>query len=244
MHLIALHLGYTLMLAALAVRDILWLRSILVCAQVSLIFYSLSVGNTAVALWNAVFILINLVQVVLILRERRPILIPEDVRDLYQATFSAMSTREFLYFWEMGTKKRRDDFLIQEGSRQDHLLFLLDGTVEILKNGKVIASLGRGKFVSEMSFLTGEPASATVRGKGTVSFIAWSAEKIRSLESLNPSLYTKVQGILSRDLIDKIRSTSREHATRVVEPRARQRADQGAEAAGAGSGLRVPASGG
>ena len=99
---VLLHLGYILMLIALVVRDMLWLRSILICAQISLVFYALLQGNQPVAFWNFIFVGINAFQVIRILRERKPIEVDADLLDLYKSTFHSMTPREFLYFWGMG----------------------------------------------------------------------------------------------------------------------------------------------
>lgn len=61
---ILVNLGYIFMLAALTVRDILWLRILLVSAQLSLFSYGLITSNTPVAFWNALFFVINSYQVV------------------------------------------------------------------------------------------------------------------------------------------------------------------------------------
>lgn len=209
MNHLLLHLGYILMLIALAVRDILWLRSILIGAQVSLICYALLQGNHVVAFWNFVFIGINTIQVLRIIRERKPIKIGEELIDLYKGTFSSMTTREFLFFWGMGQiKEDKDGLLISQGETQQELLLLLSGTVDVVKDGMAIAQLSRGHFISEMSLITGEPASATISYSGEITFIAWNREKLDNLEKLNPQLSIKIQGILSKDLVNKIKSAS------------------------------------
>ena len=61
--------GYFLMLSALLVRDILWLRAILIAAQISLFSYALLSANQSAAFWNGLFVLINTVQVIRLIRE-------------------------------------------------------------------------------------------------------------------------------------------------------------------------------
>ncbi|GAB4376922.1 MAG: hypothetical protein Kow0042_23810 [Calditrichia bacterium] len=204
-----LNVGYALMLVALAVHDILWLRSILIAAQLSLFSYAIAAGNTNVAFWNFLFFCINIWQIIRLLKERQSIELPGELQDLYQNVFSAMRKREFLYFWHMGSiKSVRDVFLIRQGHHQSELSLILQGTVEVIKNGKVIARLSRGSFIAEMSYLTGEPASADVRASEEVQYISWKQEKLRGLNKLNPDLLIKIQNILGRDLADKIKVAS------------------------------------
>ncbi|GAB4335450.1 MAG: hypothetical protein Kow0037_15310 [Calditrichia bacterium] len=203
------HIGYALMLLALAVRDFFWLRAIFICAQISLIIYGLEVGSRPVVMWNSLFLAVNSFQLWKLFLQRRPIQLPDEMADLYESVFHNMSRREFLYFWNMGHRANAyNRTLIRQGQKQNQLLLLLKGQVRVEKNGKTIARLGRGSFVAEMSFLTGEPASADVRVDEKIEYMAWQQEKLRHLNQLNPSLYIKLQNILGKDLADKIKAAS------------------------------------
>ncbi len=197
------------MLAALTVRDILWLRSLLVSAQLSLFSYGIISGNIPVAFWNALFFVINTYQVVRLIQQRRPIDLPEDLIDLYENIFPTMRRREFLYFWQMGNiHELKHKKLISKGENQKNLLLILSGEVEVKSTGKLIAKLSRGSFVAEMSFLTGEPATADVFVPEKASYISWNQQKLRSLEQLNPDLLIKIQNILGKDLTSKLKKDS------------------------------------
>lgn len=210
LELILVHGGYALMLVALLARDILWLRATLIVAQTLLGWYGFHAGIAAVAFWNFIFVGINIVRAISLLAERRPIRLPRDQELIYQQLFASMSRREFLYLWEMGDPREYDGRqLIRDGEKQKELVLLLDGEVVVRKDGKDLARLGRGKFVAEMSFVTGEPASADVIATGKVRCLAWPQEKIQSLEQLNPVLLIKLQKILARDLSGKVRAANR-----------------------------------
>lgn len=206
---VLVNIGYVFMLAALTVRDILWLRSLLVSAQLSLFSYGIISGNVPVAFWNALFFLINSYQVVRLIQQRRPIDLPEDLLDLYKNIFSSMRRREFLYFWQMGNiHELKHKKIISKGENQKNLLLILSGEVEVKSTGKLIAKLSRGSFVAEMSFLTGEPATADVFVPKEASYISWNQQKLRSLEQLNPDLLIKIQNILGKDLTSKLKKDS------------------------------------
>ncbi len=203
------NIGYTLGLIALTVKDVLWLRSILMLSQLSLFSYALLMSNANVACWNILFFTINSIQVVRLARERRPLVLPEEIQDLYEHLFRDMTPREFLYFWSTGhAEEVQDELLIREGGRMDKISLILTGRVNVLKNGAVIAELTRGSFLAEMSFLTGEPASADVQALGAVRYICWDQEKLRGLKQLNPVLLIKIQHILGKDLAGKVKASS------------------------------------
>jgi voltage-gated potassium channel len=129
---------------------------------------------------------------------------------LYRQLFASMSRREFLLLWEMGDPRLYNgQQLVREGEKQAELVLLLDGEVSVRKGGHEIARLGRGTFVAEMSFVTGEPASADVIADGAVRCLAWPQEKLHHLERLNPALLVKLQKILARDLSGKVKAANR-----------------------------------
>ena len=76
--LLLINLGYALMLVALLMRDILWLRIILIVAQSTLGIYGLMIHNAPVAAWNFIFVGLNVARAVRLLGERRPIHLPRD----------------------------------------------------------------------------------------------------------------------------------------------------------------------
>ena len=204
---IILNLGYALTFIALAIREVFWLRITLTAAQVSLFTYHYYYAdNQSAAFWTAVFIIVNTYNIVKIIIDRRPKIIPDEIRDLYEGIFSNLTTREFLYFWNMGRiRSVTDDFLINSGEKQNNLLLVLSGTANVEVNGKPIASLNRGAFIAEISFLTGEPASADVNATGELIFIAWRSERLKNMQQENPSFWMKLQHALSEDLIKKVK---------------------------------------
>lgn len=203
------HIGYALMLIALLARDILWLRGILVISQSVLACYAWYRGVLPIAFWNVVFVCINLVWVVRILRERAAVVLPEHLRALHARHFAALAPPEFLRFWSWAEKRvLRDAALIAEGSRPDALYFLLRGEAAILHGDKPVTRCGAGHFVGEMSLLTGEPATADVRCVGEVELMRWPAEQLRELRGRNAVLWSKLQSAIGHDLVEKIRLAS------------------------------------
>lgn len=198
------------MLMAFVVHDILWLRVILISAQLSLVSYGVTTETMPVIFWNTLFVLINSVQVVRLIRARQPIDLPSDMVDIYEKYFKVMRRREFLYFWNMGTiHKVSDTLIIKQGEHQKDVALILSGLVEIVKDGKHITELTRGSFIAEMSFLTGKPASADVYARGTIRYISWNQKKLKDSEKLNPHLLIKLHTVLGKDLTDKVKIASK-----------------------------------
>ena len=194
---------------ALLVRDVLWLRGILMISQTLMISFSIVSSRDYITFWNGVFFTINTVQVIRLLLERRPIVLPPELEEIYNRVFSVMEKREFLYFWNTGKIfKVENDFLCEEGKVPQELMLIFKGEVSVMKNKKEVVKLQKGAFVAEMSFMTGEGATADVKAIGDVEFIAWDSEKLANLKLANPDLMIKIQVILGKDLTEKLKQRS------------------------------------
>ena len=203
------NIAYALMLVALGVRNILWLRIILVSAQITFIVYGITAPNLTILIWNSIFLTINAVQSIILIKRRRPIDLPAEIEDLHENKFSDMSKRDFLYFWQIGKiVDFNNRIIIRDGEHQNRLLLILKGEARVLKKKKEIAVLSRGDFIAEMSFLTQKPAFADVKTDTHLSCIEWEKENLGNLEKLNPALWSKLQRTLSKDLITKVKKSS------------------------------------
>jgi len=195
------HIGYSLMLLALLARDVLWLRGLLVVAQANLCLYSYFRGIESIAAWNAVFVLINTVWVIRILRERRAVLLPPELEQIRLRHFLALDPPDFLRLWRMGQRQTLSDApLTSQGEAVPALYFLLRGTVAVRQAGREVVRLGAGDFVAEMSLLTGALAE--------VELMRWPAEGLRQLRARNAALWARIQSVLGHDLVAKIQRAS------------------------------------
>ena len=203
------HVGYALMLCALLARDILWLRLLLVGAQSLIAAYALAHEVVAIGAWNALFVLINSVWVVLILRERRAVRLPDEMRALHERYFAALTPPEFLRLWGWAREESCDAaVLTRDGERPRALYFLLEGSVSVRKNDQELARLGRGAFVGEMSLLTGGVATADSVALGRVVARIWPVSRLQMLRTRDPGLWTRVQSVLGRDIVEKIQRSA------------------------------------
>lgn len=204
-----INVGYALTLVGLLMRDILWLRVSLILGQGLLGVYGVHESNPSMAAWNFTFVAINVVRAIRLLLERRPIHLPRELETLYRQSFLMMKRRDFLCLWEMGAvREANGTTVIRSGERQSDLILLIEGDMSVRKDGREVARLVRGSFAAEMSFVSGEPASADVVADGRIRYVAWPQEKLRSLQQINPDLHSRLQAILARDLAHKVKAAS------------------------------------
>ncbi len=200
------HIGYVLMLAALVARDVLWLRAMMVAAQGVLGGYAWLMKVPAITLWNGLFVAINLAWVIRILHERRAVQLPADLAALYDRHFSAFTRAEFLRWWQTGRRERLTNRqLTWNGRRPEALYFLLGGRARVSRGGEDVVDLAPGQFVAEMSLITGDPANADVVTLGEADVIWWPTADLRAMQTAQPSLWARLQSVIGRDLVEKIR---------------------------------------
>ena len=85
-----INLAYIIFLVALVVRDVLWLRVIMTIASFSFVAYALLVGSASMIAWNVLFTGINIFQIILILRERRPVELSPDLEKVQPKLINAL----------------------------------------------------------------------------------------------------------------------------------------------------------
>tara|TARA_B110000014_G_C20108256_1_gene583225 strand:+ start:1574 stop:2221 length:648 start_codon:yes stop_codon:yes gene_type:complete len=204
------HLGYLFTFLALSVKDMLRLRVILAIAQILLGIYQFSALRFDVVIWNTIFTVVNIYHIIRIVNERKIVFIPDEIKDIYNDIFNDFTTKEFMNFWNLGEyKKSSDALLVKEGEKQKHLYLILKGNAIVKRNENILNTLKRGKFIAEMSLITNEPASANIYSNNNMEYIAWNQNELKHFQTSNKNLWIKLHNILSKDLIDKMKTTGK-----------------------------------
>ena len=92
--------------------------------------------------------------------------------------------------------------LILEGDRPRELFVILEGRADIFMAGRdgaqhLIAQVGSGGALGELSLLSGESASATVRAAGNVRVLVVGVPEFQALAERFPRLYQNLGGMLA-----------------------------------------------
>ena len=206
-----LNIGFFFNFIALAFREILWIRILLTMGYLLRFFTQyLYESNINSSIWMIIFVVINLIQIIQILNERRKRHIEPKIVDLFETIFKSFTSYEFLTFWKKGVIKTFEPnaLIINEGEKQYSMLLILDGEVDVLKDNKVITYLSRGHFVGEISFVSKEETIADVKAKTHVTYIMWTKKQIEDLKRDNKVFWIKLQNILMKDMIGKIKRSN------------------------------------
>jgi CRP-like cAMP-binding protein len=89
--------------------------------------------------------------------------------------------------------------IVKEGAAGDSMFVVLRGRVRVVlePSGQEVAMIPAGGFFGEMSMLTGDPRTATVRAVDDATVLEISASQFRGLAVANPALLDHVSAIVS-----------------------------------------------
>jgi hypothetical protein len=202
------HFSNVLMLAAYSVRDILWLRWFAVAAALTNIPYFLFQGTVLwpPILWAVVFTVINLYQIAQLYLERRPVVLSQDEQKLYDLGFQSLRPREFVSLSLVGEWKNADpgETVVSEGEPVSSLNIPISGAAEVQKSGERIGELKPGHIIGTALAFTGDPSPVRVTFTEPARYMHWSLSSLRRFVDMRPDLRTALQGLISRDLAQKL----------------------------------------
>lgn len=202
------HFSNVLMLAAYSVRDILWLRWFAVAAALTNIPYFLFQGTVLwpPILWAVVFTVINLYQIAQLYLERRPVVLSPDEQKLYDLGFQSLRPREFVSLSLVGEWKNADpgETVVSEGEPVSSLSIPISGAAEVQKSGERIGELKPGHIIGTALAFTGDPSPVRVTFTEPARYMHWSLSSLRRFVDMRPDLRTALQGLISRDLAQKL----------------------------------------
>lgn len=135
---------------------------------------------------------------------------------LFETTWALdFSWEEIIAFTEyMDTyNAKKGQVIFREGSREYYMCIIADGRVNILKDdsdqkNKVIASIGKGGVLGEMSLIDGSPRSATAVADEHVTLFLLSKDKFDLLVNKKPLLGVKLVMKIARMMSLRLRQTS------------------------------------
>ena len=114
--------------------------------------------------------------------------------------------------WLIGTGRRQEvkpgDVLIHEGRHTDSLFITLAGNYEVVKNEKVIATIGAGEVLGELSFLDSRPPVATNIATETGTVLSIASSRLNSKLRADTGFASRFYLALGIMLADRMRQTT------------------------------------
>jgi CRP-like cAMP-binding protein len=90
------------------------------------------------------------------------------------------------------------DVLFEQGAMPHDLFVIEEGSVEVLRDGRPVATVGPGEVVGEMALLKLERRWATVVAAGHVRAVALGADDLTSMSEQMPELADRLRETMLR----------------------------------------------
>ena len=203
-----IHSANVIYIFSYLVRDILWLRILIVVAICFVIpfYYYQPVPLMVPVYWNILFAGINIVQIGFLLVERRPVTLSEVEQKLYEQVFRRLTAREVYRLFRIAKWRTLSagEVLVKQDTHLDSLMLINKGVASVSVAGDEVAKLDEGHFVGEMSYLTGAMTSATVVAASELEYVEWPTDTLEMFLRKYPDLRIALNAIIGVDLAGKL----------------------------------------
>jgi CRP-like cAMP-binding protein len=218
------HLNYMLVILSVSMSSMRWLRVFAICSgMVGVFYYGFLISDNISAAWEGIFAAVNAVQLAIVLLAGRRRKFSEDeelfIRTVMPTLEGNLRARVLkLARWQT---REPEAVLVEEGQAKPQLVFIASGAASVEKSGTLVGVCGPGDFLGEMSFLTGRPASATVRVANEIRCCVFDPGVLKALTQKNPGIRQALEFSFNRNLVGKLErmnESNRERAAAVLAP--------------------------
>ncbi len=201
------HLNYILVILSVSMSSMRWLRIFAIASGVvGIFYYGFLVSDEISATWEGIFALVNAVQLAIVLLSGRRRARDEDEKLLVETVMPTLdgNLRARLLRMARWQTRQPGEVLVEEGETSPQLVFIARGAASIEKDGALVGVCGPGDFLGEMSFLTGRPASATVRVANEIRCCVYDPGKLKLMSRKAPAIRQALEYSFNRNLVGKL----------------------------------------
>jgi CRP-like cAMP-binding protein len=203
------HIAYAIIAISYLLTNIFWLRiAAVVGIAFEIVYFAVSGSPVWTSiLWDSAFILINLVQVARLVRDRLSLKLTADQRAFIAPIVGRLDKAQIAQL--LRTAEWRElavgSVVTVEGRPVADLTFICQGRTEVRVKDQIVAHVGSGAFIGDVSFTTGVTATATVTVDEPARVLAFDQDKLHALckrdQQIGSALYRRIGG----GLADKMR---------------------------------------
>lgn len=204
------HIAYVLLIVSMLMRSMNWLRAFAIMAgAISSIYYCI-LGDYVSMFWEALFSLVNLGQLIILQIENRRGRFSDEESFFISTCLDDLEKIHTRKLMKLGawTEVHEDAELTTQDECPEKLKFIVSGKAKIERDGLLIGTAKRGEFIGEMSFLTRNPASATVTTTEPTRYLAFDCDVLREHLQKNPQVRHALEASFNRDLVGKLKNRS------------------------------------
>lgn len=203
---VLVHLAAALLVASALTAQMRRLRILaLVAGLLALGGFALA-GSTAGMAWSAAFATACAVQLYLMrVRARRGMVLDEE-REMFAHVIRVEEPAQQRHLRDVLQWKdvAPGELLMKQGQANPPLIYVARGCAVIERDGAAIGECGPEDFLGEMSLISGETASATVRAREGMRVASFDRDGLMQLSRAVPELGKAIDGALNRSLAAKL----------------------------------------
>lgn len=201
------HFTYVLMTLSVLMRSIAWLRALAVVAGLAKIVYRVFIVFDPVSIfWEALFVVINVVQLLIIWWENRAPKFTAEEKQFLAVVAPGIPGPAAKALVRSG--KWRDvepgTHLAREGEHMLGLIFVSKGTIGIERSGQAIGTCSAGDFIGEMTYSSRDKATASAVATSAARILDFERKSLETVEEQRPVLRLALQASFNRNLINKL----------------------------------------
>ena len=201
--------AYVLYVGAPLLRQPLKMRTALLVGALFFAVWGYVIENPPTIFWNLLFAVISSIQIYRIWHDQRPVDMDDEMTLVRDRLFPLLASPQFAMLWHMGTERTvRDETLIADGAQGERLILVLDGALEVERDGGVVASLGPMSFAGEMSLISQGRTTGRVLVDGESRIREWSHAELQALRDLEPRVFVPLMEALAADVSAKLGATA------------------------------------
>jgi hypothetical protein len=208
-----IHAANIMLLAAYSVRDILWLRLFAVASSTIAMPYFLFQPTPLWAAfgWSVLFTVINVYQSWRLFRERRPVQLSAEEEEVRRLVFPDLPRREVLRVINMGSWANRalGERMIERGKSVDAISLIVQGSVQMSMEGRILGEMGPGDIVGSSLVLSGVVAEVDAVTTEPARTLRWDVPTLERYLEAKPEARNAFQRHLARDLAGKVQEIAK-----------------------------------
>jgi CRP/FNR family cyclic AMP-dependent transcriptional regulator len=201
------NLSYLLLVVSMMTRIGLWLRiGVIGSAATGIAYAALYLNDPILVGWEALLLLVNLVQIARLEWAERRIRFDErdeGLRRVMMAGLPRLHARDLI---DRGNwlDAPPGEVLVREHQTLSDLIYLHDGAADVLFDGALVGRCGAGELIGDATVLHGSPATGTVRLVMPSNLWRIGADQLRRYLDLRPELRPVLERQINLSLTSKL----------------------------------------
>ncbi|HZY67209.1 MAG TPA: cyclic nucleotide-binding domain-containing protein [Devosia sp.] len=201
------HFTYLLLIVSMLMRRMVWLRTLAIASGLAKIIYrGFFMVDPVSVVWEAIFVAVNVGQLIVLWYYERYHTFPEDQRHFVSTMPAGVEKRSLRKLLKLASVREipAGMLLTTAGEAVKELIFVTKGVALVERDGTPFAACEAGDYVGEMSFLTGKPASATARAFKPMRVLVFPQDKLKAAVAKEPGIRRALESSLNLNLVGKL----------------------------------------